>query len=279
MLKIQTLSLSAAVACVLLGLGHRAAASEPAGPDVLGVRVGMTHAEALAVLRTRAPKENWHTISTTLQFQSSGQQWTAVPGGTFRAVLLAKKQQGSNDTNHSYLAYFSPTPGNERVVAFALHQNYMQQRPLLKDVVAQLAEKFGKPGEAVYDAEFIWGFDAKGARRPLMILDASGSACRHVPQLVYPTQWQPPSWSIDYNPVGQVSRKPVDLVSACGAFMVRARIHPFGEGFVQALTLELIGNDLATAGKSAALKQIEDAKTGELSGARDAAKKGPKPSF
>lgn len=47
----------------------------------------------------------------------------------------------------------------------------------------------------------------------------------------------------------------------------------------QALGLELIGNDQATAGKSAALKQIEDAETDELAAARDAAKKGPKPAF
>jgi hypothetical protein len=268
-----------AVMGFLLGMTHHATASEPSGPDVLGIRVGMTHAEALAVLRIRAPKENWQTISTTLQYQDSRQAWAGVPGGTFRTVLLAKKQHGSNDTPDTYLAYFSPTPGNERVVAFALHQSYMQQRPLLKDVIAQLVEKFGKPGEAMYDAEFIWGFDAKGARRPLMIQDASGSACRHVPQPGYPTPWQPPSWSIDYNPVGQVSRKPVDLVSACGVFMVRARIQAFGEGFVQALSLELMGHELATAGKSAALKQIDDAKAGELAGARDAAKKGPKPTF
>ncbi|MDP1900169.1 MAG: hypothetical protein Q8K96_06920 [Rubrivivax sp.] len=275
---LSALNSGAAAAGLLLGLSQHAAATEPSGPDVLGVRVGMTHAEALAVLRTRAPKENWQTISTTLQFQNSRQDWTAVPGGTFRAVLLEKKQRIVNESPDSYLVYFSPTPGNERVVAFELTQIYVQQRPLLKDLTAQLVEKFGKPGEAQYDTQFTWGFDTKGAPRPLS-QDQSGAPCRHVQRLADPKQWGGPSWSIDYNPMGQINRKPVDLVSACGAFMVRARIIQSGEGFVTSLNLELIGHELATAGKAAALKQIEEAKAGELAGARDAAKKGPKATF
>jgi hypothetical protein len=55
--------------------------------------------------------------------------------------------------------------------------------------------------------------------------------------------------------MGQLNRKPVSIVSACGAYMVRARIIQSAEGFVTSMNLELIGHELATAGKAAALNR------------------------
>jgi len=265
----------ASVACV----GAALAAGEPSGPDVLGIRVGMTHAEASAVLRTRAPKKNWQTTSLTLQFEDSRNQRAAVPNGTFRAALLTKKLRLTTETPDTYLAFFSPTPGDERVVAFVLNQYFLQQRPLLKDVTAQLVGKYGKPGEVLYDTQFLWAFDSKGAPRPLS-QDQSGSPCRHVQQVGFLDQREVPSWSIDYKPAGEINRKPIDHVASCGAFMVRAKLmNVSADGFVLALQIELIGHELATAGKLAALRMIDDAKASELAGARVAAKKGPKPTF
>jgi hypothetical protein len=69
----------------------------------------------------------------------------------------------------------------------------------------------------------------------------------------------------------------VSLIKTCGATMIRANVMPFGEGFAQALNIELISNTLATAGKESADKLIESAIADDLAREPGAAKKRSKP--
>lgn len=258
-----------------------------AGPDLLGIRVGMTPEEALSILKARAPKEKWQTVNVQLKFEDAKQTRANVPNGTFRAVLENKRAHSA--LNH-YVVFLTPTPGKEHVVAVLRIQNFGQDRPLFDQVIAGLIEKYGKPSyreEPKYGGgKLVWAFDADGKSRPLGIAKSTansrGFPCTNGVALPY---LDPGGWSVNYEPEGIAfdiggKKGSVPYVKACGSTMVRATIVPFGgigAEFAQALIVELIDHAAATAGKEHAVKLIDAAVAEDLARERGAAQNRSKP--
>ena len=265
-------------------------AGELPGPDLLGLRVGMTPEEALPILKTRAPKEKWQTVRVKLQFQNSKQMNAHVPNGEFQAVLENKRVHSA--LNH-YVVFLTPTPGEERVAAVLRIQNFGEERPLFTQVIAGLIEKYGNPSYS-QDPQYgggklVWAFDTNGKPRPMgipkSIQNVMGFPCTNGVALPYLDR-EVVGWSTKYEPLGKAfdigGGKPgnVSYVNACGSTMVRATVIPFGGlggEFAQGLTVELIGHSLATAGKQSADKLTESAIADDLARERGAAQKRSKP--
>jgi hypothetical protein len=258
-----------------------AGGASAAGPDLLGIRVGMTPEEALSILKARAPKEKWQTVKLKLKFNNARQQFAYVPNGEFRAVIENNRDRAASALNQ-YSLHLTPTPGNERVAAFCRVQNFGQERAVFNDVIAGLIEKYGKPSfrDKNYPGKLIWAFDANGKPQPLglsnYIANHAGFPCTNSLSLV------DTGWGVKYEPKGIAydmngKKIEVSLIKTCGATMIRANVMPFGEGFAQALNIELISNTLATAGKESADKLIESAIADDLAREHGAAKKRSKP--
>jgi len=283
--KFVVASLLAAAFTTIAGPQFAASAGSLAGPDLLGIRVGMTPEEALSILKSRAPKEKWQTVSVKLQFDNSKGQRAYVPNGTFRAVLR-------NNVEHSalnqYGVYLTPIPGKERVAGVFRSQNFGNDRPLHDQVIAGLIEKYGKPSWRTlpgYPEKLIWAFDADGNPRSLGIGNSNADKAGGFPctsAVVLPRAGAVDvGWSVNYVPVGKTGEgKEISLVKACGSTMVRAEViafGPVGGEFVAGLNVELIGHTLATAGKESAVKLTETAIAEELAHERAAAQKRSKP--
>jgi len=265
---------------------HAAAAGGMTGPDILGIRVGMTSEEALAILKARAPKETWQTFSAQLTFQDSRFQSVKLPNGTFRGAV---KNRSADSSGNMYIVYLTPTPGKERVAAVTRYQGfnqYTQERPLFDSLVAGLIEKYGKPtlnqSQKGGYARLIWAFDAGGKPRPLTIKPrhaAEGGPCVQGETLPINSK-EATGWSFKYQPVGDFNvggrMNDMPYVAACGDTLVRALVVPAGE-FVSSMHVELIGHAVATAGKERAVSLIDAAEAADLARARGAAQKKSKP--
>jgi hypothetical protein len=244
-----------------------AGGASAAGPDLLGIRIGMTPEEALSILKARAPKETWQTVTAQLMFRSiknPGVPMANVPNGTYRAALINKPRANWDDR---YYVFLTPTPGKERVAAVLRSQNYQigQDRPLFDPVIAGLIEKFGKPthrkGSGSNDYNFIfWAYDADGKPRTLGTVNQDGNPCTQGVTLPFDAR-SAAEWSLMYSPVTTVAIKgkemKVSYVTSCGDTIVRAFVQPAGKGFAALMNVELIGHALTTAGKEYAVKLID----------------------
>ena len=81
--------------------GSTSVGSGGSGPDVLGLRIGMTLAEARAIVKSRFPltqayfKETYQEESQTLGFSVTAQQVTgSVPNGTYVNSLRVGNRPG-----------------------------------------------------------------------------------------------------------------------------------------------------------------------------------------
>jgi len=257
-----------------------------AGPDLLGIRIGMTTEEALAILKARAPKESWQTYSAQLTFQDSRFQSVKLPNGTFRGAL---KNTSADSSGNMYIVYLTPTPGKERVAAVTRYQGfnqYTQERPLFDSLVAGLIEKYGKPtlnqSQKGGYARLVWAFDAAGKPRSLAIKPtyaSEGGPCVQGETLPINSK-EATGWSFQYQPVGDFNvggrKNDMPYVAACGDTMVRALVVPAGE-FVSSMHVELIGHAVATVAKERAVSLIDAAAAADLARARGAAQKKSKP--
>lgn len=282
--NLRTATLLVVACAAISGTQSASGAGGLAGPDFLGIRVGMTPEETQSILKTRVPKETWQTVNMQLAFTNAKFQTAKVPNGTYRAAVENKTRDGFSDR---YIVYLTPTPGKERVAAVIRLQTFRQDRPLFDELVAGLIEKYGKPTYRgkVTPGKFIWAFDGDGKPRAFGIKDPSGwgAPCENFEELPILSSQLTPSagWSLRYKPVVDmaVGGKQINdsWESACGTTMVRAFVHPAGAGFAAGLTVELIGHAQATAGKESAVQLIESAAAADLARERGAAKKRSRP--
>lgn len=241
------------------------ASSVGSGPDLVGLRLGMTPDEVMTALKARAPKEKWQTVMSDLRHTTSTGMLSPVPGGRFTAAII-------NDTRNTtradeYWAYLAPVPGKERVIAIARRQNFLQERPLVDNTIAALIEKYGPPAARDPSDKLIlgWSFDTAGKPRAFPQDPYTLSTICLGSQPLYQTPREVGNWSVRYEAEATVSRKKVRYEELCGATVVRARIVAAGTGgFAQALTVELIGHAAATQGMRDLDAFMQNAKAADL---------------
>ena len=149
--------------------------SDGSGPDILGLRIGTTAAEARAIFKSRIlVSDNLHQayreMSATLEYFAQG-DYLHLPNGTYlQSITLG---------DDSWRVAFTPIPGHERIQSIMRTVSYLQgSRPTLDEFEKTLVEKYGpptgdfrRPSPAARAAEqelgntFYWSYDSKGTLR------------------------------------------------------------------------------------------------------------------
>lgn len=131
---------------------------ELAGPDILGIKLGMSYAEALATaqcaLGADAPVKSEKTWFEHLDTQGVelGPQYFVMKQGNFRPCNYAREWQkceGANFWEHVDEAIYVAAPGapgKEQVVAVWRSQYFPEgKRPTVDATLAALKSKYGQP--------------------------------------------------------------------------------------------------------------------------------------
>jgi hypothetical protein len=167
---------------VLIFSGSLAAQPPPTGaPGIDGIQLGMRPDEARAVLRAR--KRQVHQFRAMLSYTDKVTRLPIhVPNSNFLNVLM--QTSGSGEAAEKLTVYFSPTPGNERVVAIRRHRDYPADAGIRElDLRNALAQQYGElpatPAARLGDAEFsqVWnlptGLQGSAERCELNLMDDS----------------------------------------------------------------------------------------------------------
>jgi len=160
------------------------AATGPTGPDVIGLRIGMTPAEARAIFKarefglTKKRNEFLQEHSTSLAFRFPGSTAIGLEGVTFFDAIRGNKVDSDGnpgrdfdpqnlDTNQLE-ALFTPTPGQETVFKVTRSVLISQsKRPTFDAFKKTLIEKYGTPTywDPKNPGAFHWSYDGNGAQR------------------------------------------------------------------------------------------------------------------
>lgn len=242
--------------------------------DVLGIKTGMTVDEAKAVMATLPQYRNLQVKSVNLAYTNSQGVPAPVPNGRTVGAI------GNNDPNSSekLAVEFGNVPGKERVIGVARYSMYGgDSRPLEEKLRASLNEKYGKPSfvDELSKQVVIWAYDANG--KPRGIPSRGGFTPCNGAIATLDARGVFGDWSLRvFRPVIEHDRQRLSVSETCGDVMVLARIVA-SQGFVNALSVQLIDHKGALAAREEAARLIDAAAKGEMSDARKTgAKNAPK---
>ena len=150
-------------------LARPAAQSTPpsaaAQPDIIGLRLGMTEADAVAVLRAFNPAVRIRTVADTLPTAAATRFTTTLYAGFF-----GDERAGSGDEVVK-LAFSNPTPV-PRVLGIWRRQSFPQGRELsMANSAAAIRDKYGAPlftHVATGQTTWVWGTGVNGRQPPGM---------------------------------------------------------------------------------------------------------------
>ncbi|MBL0943624.1 MAG: hypothetical protein IBJ04_04795 [Hydrogenophaga sp.] len=148
-------------ACAAL-LSMAAALCQPAAAqpsfDIVGLRPGMTEAEAMAVLNTHRPGMRVQKRSMTYNY-SDGVQQLNTPPFLYELWVSFDDAQGRED----FRLYFAPPPSASRVLGMT-RQMSLKAPPTQAQLGAQLAQRYGPPttsGKSNSTLNQVWGEPGK----------------------------------------------------------------------------------------------------------------------
>lgn len=157
-------------------------ADTPDGPDVIGLRLGMSHADALALVRCHTKDAGYTNFPTrwfdrleTYGLELGPQAISVMTGDTedcsFRSFSdMQRCGPGNRVWLHTAEAITVATPGlpgRETVVGIWRTQHFREQeQPPVEALAAALAEKYGTPHARFPQSDrhdlHAWGWDAAG---------------------------------------------------------------------------------------------------------------------
>jgi hypothetical protein len=138
MMKLTSL-LVALLATSGLALAAKAPAHSPASPDVIGLRLGMTEQEAVAVLRAYNPAVRIRKVTDTLPTSPATRFTTTLYAGFF-----GDDRAGVGDEVVK-IEFTNPTPV-PRVLGIWRKQSFLPGRELsMANTTAAIREKYGPP--------------------------------------------------------------------------------------------------------------------------------------
>jgi hypothetical protein len=116
--------------------------SGSSGPDMLGLRIGTTPAEARAIFKSRILvsddlRQAYREVSATLGYFAQG-DIAPLPNGKYLQTITL--------VDNSWLVALAPVPGHEGIQSIIRIVSYLQgSQPTLDVVEKTLVEKYGPP--------------------------------------------------------------------------------------------------------------------------------------
>ena len=162
--------------------GPKSVGSGGAGPDVLGLRIGMAPDQAREMFKSHGfesttkspdrPVGNYVEGSSTLAFSLPGQAPQPVPNTSYVArisgAISDMKKPATESSVVMLTVYFGPVPGQEGIVSLNLSEYIpASKKPTVVAFAKTLVEKYGSPTELPPDSPGIyrWRYDGNGTLR------------------------------------------------------------------------------------------------------------------
>ena len=162
--------------------GSKSVGSGGSGPDVIGLRIGMTPDQAREQFKshgfgssTKSPKRPFDSYtegSNRLAFVLPGQAPQPVPNTKYVAqisgVINDIKYPATENAGELLTIFFGPIPGQEGIVLLNRTEYIPASKKPTVDVFAKsLVEKYGPPTELLPDSSGIyrWRYDSNGTLR------------------------------------------------------------------------------------------------------------------
>lgn len=168
--------------------------------DILGVKLGMTEAEALAALKAQEPALKISRVESVFSYTDGVKQFETAP---FLSEINASRP-GSTSSNPNFRLLFTPPPQGGKLWAFERLEPIKENKPSQDQYVAALVQKYGKPTAVSREgAALSWDFPA------------GRSSCLRIPHDPGYPQWRPssPTGDLDLMLTGalRAKRAPADL--------------------------------------------------------------------
>jgi len=246
--------------------------SQGSGPDVLGLRIGMTPRPVVSIYKQRGfgankgPGNAYSQDAASLAIRGTNGQAQAIPNSKFLQYIYGIDagtrtiSQRERPPEHQLVVHFAPLPGRETVVALERNLTYvLHAQPTLEVFQKALIEKYGVPTDAPKDFPFIlrWKWDANGVlrKRSPESEKLKFIACQDVnndPGLGNPSGT---SWVLQRLP-GWLQAYP-DLVAQCGSIFLEVVVnfqdnYAGKDSLIRASKTNLIGFEAALSSLGAA---------------------------
>ena len=206
--------------------GTKSVGSGGPGPDVIGLRIGSTPAEARAIFKSRvlvsdSLQKSYTEEVATLGFNIPGQGVSgSVPNGKYLKSLTV------NVTPHWLFVDFAPVPGHEGIVSLKRDVAFPDDKKPTYDAFEKtVVEKYGTP-TVTTPKRFIWSYDTHGTlQQPVKNTDNINWCEVMASNIVYNIK----NWVLN---LGEpTTGVPLEQVSAkCGAVFLRITTNSPGEG-------------------------------------------------
>jgi hypothetical protein len=173
--------------------GSQFGGSAGSGPDLVGLRIGMTPDEVRAIIKSRGwgppakPLNDYEEISKTLLFRDlsvgGGLVTAPVPNGTFLNGLKAGGVRGDGSTDH-FNVVFTPVPGHERLISVQWHSGAADnKKPTFEVVENMMLAKYGRPTYSPPDPNagwyYLWSYDSNGMLHPPGSMKGLDQSCAY----------------------------------------------------------------------------------------------------
>ena len=246
--------------------GSKSVGRSGSGPDVLGLRIGMSPAQAREMFKshgfgsstksTNRPFDSYAEVSNTLTLGLPGQAPQPVPHTSYVARISGAvndvKYPATESSGGLLTVFFGPVPGQERIVLLN-RTEYIpaSKKPSVDAFAKTLVEKYGTPTELPPDSPgtYRWRYDSNGTlRKP-----ASATSFVGCPRLK--------PGSVEFQPLGspQMIQEYKQSALRCGAIFLEVAVG--FEGFNYAGPGTLIKNYSAhMTGLDATIHALDAAK-------------------
>lgn len=124
--------------------------------DILGVKLGMTSAEALAALKAQDPKLTFTNIDSYFGYSDGVKNYETKP---FLSEIQARRTGTHPSSPAEIRLYFTPPPNAQKLWVIERREKVTQNPPSFAQYTAALNEKYGKP-VATDGSRFAWDFPA-----------------------------------------------------------------------------------------------------------------------
>lgn len=230
----------------------QAAGKDELGPDVLGLRIGMTPARVREIYKSRillSPelRKKYYERSETLAFHLPNGKLQPVPNANFySSFYCAHKENKIDGLYHEFNVSFTAVPGHEKLVSLhRLEWISPSKQPTLSAFLKSLPEKYGAPTYSPpgYPGQLYWFYDKKGAlRKPGTVIKNVQDAEACLSPGSMPLNAMVGSWTISVpeNPQFRL------MASKCGAIVMTMNLEiERGTMLVPSYETNLIGIESA----------------------------------
>lgn len=137
------------------------------GPDVIGLRTGMTPTQTRTIVQSRvlvsaALRKSYAESRGILAFSLPGSAEQRIPNTEFLSTL-GSSGRADDGTTHTLQAFFTPVPGREELVLLNRRTEILaSKRPTYEAFSRGLLEKYGTPTHAPSPGLHYWSYDRNG---------------------------------------------------------------------------------------------------------------------